>query len=349
MRKYRIGFLLGSLNGAGAEKTIIVIAKQLAVLGHNVYLLLLKNTGDYFPPENIKLIEVEGEGRHEKNKSLSVICEKTNFNFFVTSRAEYYDAISAEKIFASVHITPTAWIDLPKWRFLKRWMRIKRLKSKFKGKNLIALSYGIKNDLVSNLGCDESNIVVLNNPFELSVMRSKSIERQHGYDFEYIVYVASFIERKRHEDLINAFHMLKNDSIKLVLVGKGELESKIKALVSARGLTDRVVFHGWDANPYSIIKNARVSVLVSSAEGLPRTLVESLVLGVPMVSTDCPSGPNEVLTGNLAKFLVPIGDTVALANAIDSALIEYPEIKPEVVERFDAKLVANRYISLFEK
>lgn len=349
MKNYRIGFLLGSLNGAGAEKTILVIAKYLAALGHKVDLLLLSNSGEYLASDNVSVVEIEGDNRRDKKKEITNICNDYSFDFFVTSRAEYHDSIVAGKVFSSVHITPTAWINLPKWRFIKKWLKIKRLEKKFRNKNLIALSCGIKDDLIDNLNCDYNNISVINNPFELDYIRHKASEESGLYDFDYIVYVASFIERKNHKDLIEAFSIIENRSIKLVLVGKGDLEFKIRELVDLKGLSERVVFHGWDVNPYAIIKKAKASVLVSSAEGLPRTLVESLVLGVPMVSTDCPSGPNEVLTGDLAKFLVPIGDTTAIADAIDSALTEYPPIASEVVGRFDAKLVADRYISLFEK
>lgn len=348
-KEYRIGFLLGSLNGAGAEKTILVIAKNLAFLNHKVDLLLLNETGDYSSPENVNVIKVEGSSYSEKELSIEAICNNISFDYFVSSRAEFHDSIRANKVFVSVHITPTAWISLPKWRFIKRWRRLNKLKLKFKGKNLIALSYGIKNDLVDNLGCKEEAITVINNPFELDYIKRKAADNVVLYDFDYIVYVSSFIKRKRHKDLIEALSLLDNKSIKLVLVGKGELEPYIRKLVELKGLTERVVFHGWDENPYSIIKNAKVSVLASSAEGLPRVLVESLVLGVPMVSTDCPSGPNEVLIGKLGDFLVPVENPIMLSTAIANALKNYPEIEAEIVNRFDAKLVADRYISLFEK
>ena len=291
---------------------------------------------------------MEGKRGYEKRVSLKKLTQVMNLDYFVSSRADYHDSIIAGCVFSSVHITPTAWEENANHGFFKKIYKKRQLVRKFNNKKLIALSEGIEHDLVNNIQCDPENVFVINNPFELDVILKKSIQAKSLYDFEYIVFVASFIERKRHIDMIDAFEMLENKCIKLVLVGKGKLESRIRDLVKAKGLENRVIFHGWDSNPYSIIKNAKLSVLASLSEGLPRVVVESLALGVPVVSTDCPSGPKEVLTGDFKKFLVPLRSPVALSTAINEALISYPEIKSDLVVRFDASYIANNYIKLFE-
>ena len=89
-----------------------------------------------------------------------------------------------------------------------------------------------------------------------------------------------------------------------------------------------------------------MSVLASEAEGSPRALIESLLVGTPAVASDCPSGPSEILTGSLAPYLTPVGDIQALTNAIELALNTYPDIPSEIARRFDSAVVAKQYIQL---
>ena len=98
-----------------------------------------------------------------------------------------------------------------------------------------------------------------------------------------------------------------------------------------------------------LLKNAALSVLASEAEGSPRALIESLLVGTPAVATDCPSGPSEILIDELAPFLVPVGDVSALATAMDRALCDYPKIPAWIEKRFDSTEVAKYYLALSEE
>lgn len=344
----KIGFLLGSLAGAGAEKTILTLASKLYELGNQVHLVVLKNAKDYKVVEGLNIHVVTDYAKNE-NKGLSEIAEEIGtLDLFVTSRAEYYEALTAKQRFCSVHITPTAW--LKKRNFFLRWktlIQTIKLKHKFANKNLIALSEGIKKDLVDNLDVDENRITVINNPFDIEKIQNQASEdfEQSKEVGEYIVYVSALIPRKRHSDLFHAFSKMQNKSIKLVLVGKGALKERLENFAKQLKIDDRVVFWPWDPNPYRLIKNARLSVLVSEAEGLPRVLIESIIIGTKVVSTDCPSGPNEVLLGENTKYLVPIGDVNKLSLVLDDALINN-EQQTFDFDRFDATKVAKAYEDL---
>jgi glycosyltransferase involved in cell wall biosynthesis len=341
----KVGFLLGSLSGAGAEKTIMTLATGMAEEGFHVDLYLLKDAGDYSPPNNINIVILDGK-KSEQQKQLLKNTKETIYQLFITSRAELYDYIKTENRYCSVHITPTAWIDNPSWQKWKTWRKTRKLSKKFANKNLIALSQGIKDDLVINLKCNPDDITIINNPFDLSKIRSAAEITGDIPSEDYIIYVASFIKRKRHADLLNAFSKLENQTIKLLLLGKGQLECDIKELANKLGVLDRIIFWGWDENPYRLIHNAKVSILASEAEGLPRVVVESLALSTPVVSTDCPSGPREVLVNELKPFLVPVGDIEGLSNAIGLAIKDYPLIQESLTERFDAKKIVNKYVEL---
>jgi glycosyltransferase involved in cell wall biosynthesis len=162
---------------------------------------------------------------------------------------------------------------------------------------------------------------------------------------DYIVYVAALIPRKRHADLFQAFSKIQNKKTKLVLVGKGRLQDSLESLAKQLKIEDRVVFWPWDPNPYRLIKNARLSVLASEAEGLPRVLIESIIIGTTVVSKDCPSGPNEVLLGANAKYLVPVGDVDKLRLAMNDILARKQQQIFDL-KRFDATKVAMAYEDL---
>lgn len=343
-----VAFLLGSLNGAGAEKTILTLCKHISKLGNNVSLLVLDDSGDYPPPDKINLIKVDGKSKKEQRQSISDITKSLNLDLFVSSRGEFYDAAVSNNKFCSVHITPTAWIRDPKWKFWSIIRKKRKLARKFSGKNLIALSEGIRDDLINNLKCLPSDIHIINNPFEIDEIRNNARAEGELPSSPYIIYVASFIARKRHADLLTAFSQIENKTIKLAFAGKGELEADLTRLATQLGIIDRVLFLGWNPNPYKLIKNSKLSVLTSEAEGLPRVLVESLILGVPVVSTDCPSGPSEVMTGLLSNFLVPVGNIELLTVKINEALNSYPDQADFDIERFSAENVAKRYMDLIK-
>ena len=350
-RVKNIGFLLGSLAGAGAEKTIITLAKHLAKLGHQVHLFVLSAQADYQPPENVTLHLIDGDSQQS---ALECLLQKADavggLDLFVTSRPDYYDERLAKRVFCSVHITPTAWLKKRPWfSRWKTWLQIRKLKNKYQHKNLIALSEGIKQDLVQNLGCSADRVTVIHNPFEVDQICQKAAEPGLLPQKPYIIYVAALIKRKRHADLLHAFAKITSKDIDLVLVGKGEEEASLKTLAKTLGIDSRVIFWGWDGNPYRLIKNARISVLVSEAEGLPRVLIESIILGVPVVSTDCPSGPNEVLVGDDARYLVAIGDIEALSSSLEDLLSQGYAQTSLSVEIFDAKNIAQQYMKLLRR
>jgi glycosyltransferase involved in cell wall biosynthesis len=97
-------------------------------------------------------------------------------------------------------------------------------------------------------------------------------------------------------------------------------------MIDSRGLTDRVQIIGFQFNPYSWMANAKILVLCSDYEGLPNVLIESLVCGTPVISTDCPSGPRQILGDALPSSLVPCGNSVELAARICSFLVHPPSI-----------------------
>jgi glycosyltransferase involved in cell wall biosynthesis len=346
----KIGFLIGSLAGSGAEKTILTLATKLHEFGHEVHIVALKNAKDDTVFQGLKIHIATDYARNVNQGLIEISKEVGTLDLFVTSRAEHYRALNAKQLYCSVHITPTAW--LKKRSFLFRWktdVQKWKLKKKFADKNLIALSEGIKNDLVENLAVQPKRVKVINNSFEIDQIKKNATESFEEAELlgDYLVYVAALIPRKRHVDLLNAFSQLSRKDIKLVLVGKGRLKFQLEKLAYDLDIIDRIVFWPWDPNPYRLIKHAKISVLVSEAEGLPRVLIESIIIGTPVVSTDCPSGPSEVLIGQNSDYLVPVGDVKQLCLVLDKVLETNPK-QHFSFKRFDALTVARIYEGLMD-
>ncbi|MFP6846068.1 MAG: glycosyltransferase [Thalassolituus sp.] len=345
-KQLKIGALLGSLNGAGAENTILTLCAEFVRAGHMVSLFTLSRHADYQAPSNLHVISLDCENKKKAKPLLAAHTAAERFDLFITSKPEFYDSITADVKICSVHITPTAWITTPKRQFIKRYFKIRKLAKKYKGKKLVALSEGIRRDLIENLNCKPEQISVIPNPYNIDYLRTSADQQGDLPNAPYAVYVASLINRKRHRDLLKAFALMPNSDLNLVLIGKGKEELALKAFAKELGIDKRVIFWGWDANPYRIIKNAKLSILASEAEGLPRVVIESLIIGTPVVSTDCPSGPKEVLTGDFRQYLVPIGDIKLLSKTMSNALSHYPDISTLDISKYAASRVAREYLKI---
>jgi glycosyltransferase involved in cell wall biosynthesis len=99
-------------------------------------------------------------------------------------------------------------------------------------------------------------------------------------------------------------------------------------------------------NPYPFMRNAKLTILTSEREGLPTIIIESLICGTPVISTDCPSGPAEILSRELSKWLVPVNKPIALAENIDIALDTNINIPNSAIERFTSEKVYMEYLKL---
>jgi glycosyltransferase involved in cell wall biosynthesis len=348
-RKRRMGIVVTSLMGAGTEKTILTLAESLAKEGCDVDLYILRHHCDYIPAAGVNCIWLNTTSNREARAKLTAEIQRrgANYDLFVISNAKYFDAVPVTHKVCSLHITPTAWIqDGPSWKFWSRGRKLRNLRKKFRNKTIIALSSGIRNDLVNNLRVPVNNVIEIVNPFDITQIREAAEEAGPLPKGRYIISIASLNKRKRHADTIQALAKIPQTDVSLVIVGKGKEEDGLRQLASKLGISERVIFWGWDANPYRLLRHASVSVLASEAEGSPRALIESLLVGTPAVASDCPSGPSEILMGPLAPYLTPIGDIHALTNAIELALNTYPDIPNEIASRFDSAAVAKQYIQL---
>jgi glycosyltransferase involved in cell wall biosynthesis len=190
---------------------------------------------------------------------------------------------------------------------------------------IAALNRHMADEATTLFGGKLKNVFVLPNAIDIDRIRENAAREEaapcHG---PYIVSVARLDEiQKDHRTLLNAYARLLRDrdvAEDLVIVGDGGSRRELEALAAELGLGERVHFTGYRNHPHAIVAGASVLVLSSRYEGMPMVLLEALALGKPVISTDCPTGPREMLDDGRYGLLVPIGDTGAMAGALDRLL-----------------------------
>ncbi|MCC6208695.1 MAG: glycosyltransferase [Gammaproteobacteria bacterium] len=191
---------------------------------------------------------------------------------------------------------------------------------------VVAVSQGVADDIRA-MGGSAARLQVIRNPVVTPGLDALAREEApHPWLIEpagppVILGMGRFTEQKDFVTLIRAFARLRaGRACRLILLGRGRMRAEYESLAARLGVAADVAFPGFAENPYSFLARARLFVLSSAWEGSPNALTEALALGVPVVSTDCPSGPRELLDAGRYGALVPVGDDAALARAMAATL-----------------------------
>lgn len=347
MKKPIIVLVIPTLQGGGAERVVINLATGFAQQGCEVHIVLtLKN-----------LIEIEFESNNQfkihyfekyyrwlpkaiRGLILSPILDK-----FIIDKCGHPDLVLSN--------LPQSDIMLSRSR-LEVYLIIHNTMSKegndyaeakaiYTKKPVVCVSQGVKNDF-DNMFDSRYPSYCIHNPIDIDFIKQQSVEFQPKYE-DYLVHVGGFKEQKGHEVLIKAYQQSGVEN-PLILVGKGKLKEKCERLVDELGLTKKVIFMGFQSNPYPFIKNAKLMVLSSNFEGFATVITESLALNTPVISTDCPSGPSEILPD---KNLVSVGDIAALADKISNAVKASMEYATDLKDDFLVENQIKKYLQLVEK
>jgi glycosyltransferase involved in cell wall biosynthesis len=197
--------------------------------------------------------------------------------------------------------------------------------------SIIAVSDGVAADLCRLTGLPRERVVTIRNPVVSEELRRQSrapVDHPWLADARVpvILGVGRLHRQKDFPTLIRAFAQLRaRRPARLIILGEGELRPALEALVCSLGLDDDVELPGYTDNPYAWIARASAFALSSAYEGTANVLIEALACGCPVVSTDCPNGPREVLEGGRYGALVAVGDAAAMASAIESVLDNPPD------------------------
>lgn len=219
--------------------------------------------------------------------------------------------------------------------------------------HLIAVSRGVLEQYQQIYSLDKAKTSVIYNPISVDDIRIKGEEYpEHpwfGGDEKIILATGRLIPQKNFTGLLHSFHSVASKvEAKLIVLGEGPMRGELESLRSELGLDELVDFPGYVNNPYAFMKRAHLFVLSSRSEGLGNVIIEALASGLPVVSTDCESGPREILGDNEWGKLVPVGDNDALAEAILHELDSPVDAAAQISRAwdFDVKAIARQYIEL---
>lgn len=346
----RFAFVTTNLAGGGAEKALLKLAAGLVARGHEAGLWLLEDRRVHVVPAGVSVQALAsrcGHGWLGKRVAAwrlhRALAAAGPFDL-IMSTLPFADEVAAlarlPHHWCRIANTLGAEIDNLACRSpAKSRRRLARYRRLYSKRPLIAVSDGVAKDMRTRLNA--RHVETIPNPFDFAAIR-----RAATADFRtarpYVVHVGRFSPQKRHDLLLDAWARVATDR-ELVLLA--DPDPALQAMIDERGLTERVRVTGFQANPYPWIAHADLLVLCSDHEGLPNVLIEALACGTPAVSTDCPSGPREILAA-FPDCLVPCGDPEKLAAAIGRALAAPPDPARADLSAYSADHVVAAYEQL---
>ena len=359
-----ISIILPNLIGGGAERLHVNLAKEWVSLGYSVEFVLMQAKGELIPllPNDISIVALNVNRHHKAIIPLAGYFRRRKPDITI---AAMWSLTSASvfswwlggrpgKLFLSDH-TQLSVSCIKELQVSPNFLKFLLKLTYPLASGIIAVSKGVKDDLCKLGGFEENDVRVIYNPTAVGIvplLDTKMTEyRIWGNDCEYrILAVGTLKVQKDHEMLIRAFALLKQKlNAKLIILGEGSLRQKLEGLIHELGLKSSVELPGFVLNPYPWYQTADLFVLSSGWEGFGNVLVEALESGLSIVSTDCPSGPAEILEYGKYGTLVPVGDVAALAEAMYKKLLEptNPELLMERARDFLVGKIALEYLDFF--
>ena len=340
LNQKHIALFISSMRGGGAERVTLNLGTEFAKLGHKVDLILVTKEGPYLKevPEYIRVLSFFVPFRKRFRTLLNT------FPLAIYLRREKPDVVlsamnhcnvvaliakilSGAKTRAAISEHNTFSIAGKTLGFFKRMITPKLMRLLYpKADTIIAVSKNVADDLAQSIGIPRERIEVIYNPVISPEIYEKAKEKiNHPYfpssSLKIIIGVGRLTEQKDFPTLIKAFAKVKQKiDANLIILGEGEDRKKLEKLIENLNLKEYIDLPGFVKNPYAFMAKADLFVLSSKWEGLPTTLIEAMACGTPVVSTDCPSGPAEILENGKYGKLVPVGDVEALAEAMEEAL-----------------------------
>ena len=356
----RLAIFIPSMNGGGAQRVTLNLARGIAERGYFVDLVLARAEGPYLAevPETVRVVDLKASRvltslpallrylRRERPHALLSTMNYANIAALWVRRlagvptrlvVSEHDTLSA----SAHHSSSVRGRMMP--HLVRRFYRW--------ADGIIAVSQGSADDLAQITGLPRERVKVIYNPVVTAELRARA---QCSMDHPWfrtgqppvLLAVGRLSSQKDFETLLLAFAQVrKARPVRVLILGEGEERPRLEALARKLDLMQDIGLPGFVENPYMYMARASVFVLSSRWEGLPTVLIEALYCGAPLIATDCPSGPREILADGKYGRLVPVGDVPALAQAIETTLADKsPAPAPNSWRRFELEPVVNQYL-----
>jgi len=371
--------------GGGAERAVVTLANAMSRRGQRVDLLLGRADGNFLEAvsSDVRVVDLGG-GSWPAALRLALSQPARALGLFTwppprvlscaPALVRYLRSERPEALLAGLNYTnltalwargcanvPTRLVlvehNTLSMRATHAARRLRSLPSKVRrfypeADSLVAVSEGVADDLAQVMGIERAGVRVIYNPVVGPELEARAREPLDHPWFAagappVVVAVGKLRPQKDLATLIEAFALLRRRrAARLLVLGDGPLRPQLEAQVRSLGLAGEVGLPGFQRNPYAYLARAALFALSSRWEGLPTALIEALACGCPVVATNCPSGPWEILDGGAFGPLVPVGDAEALAGAMESVLAAPParESLRQRAELFSAERGVERYL-----
>jgi glycosyltransferase involved in cell wall biosynthesis len=213
------------------------------------------------------------------------------------------------------------------------------------GQRVLTVSHGIQKEIENLSFISPASMRTIHNPIDIDKIQRQALHELAGIpQGPYVLHAGRAARQKRLDVLFEAFRHVA-PPVKLVMLTNHP--DRVARLAATFGLADRVVVEPFQQNPYAWMARARLLVLSSDFEGMSMVAMEALACGTPVVSTDCPHGMDEILTGELRRWLVPVGNGRELGARINEALqTPIDASAAEVLRKVDVRVIAQQYVEL---
>lgn len=343
----KITIFLPTLNGGGAERVMVTLANAIAYRGFHVDLVLSTAKGPYLKEVSpaVRVVDLHSGRvikallplvrylRRERPLAMLSVMRHANVVALLArklARVPLRLVVSERGFISSEYALARGMVEHFNF-FLARWFYPV-------ADDICVVSKVAAKDLASFLCLPLDRVQTVYNPFDLDHIMQRSIQPL-GHPWllsdrvPLILAVGRLNEAKDFSVLISAFAKLRESrAARLIILGEGELRSELETQITQFGLNAEIVqLPGFVDNPYAWLARCSLFVLSSRREGLPGALIEAMACGAPVVSTNCLSGPDEILEGGRWGRLVPVGDVDALAHAmaetLDIPLAQRPKVR----------------------
>lgn len=326
-------FVCGSLVGGGAEKILAYLVNHFDKTRYEVKLIILERKLDYLkeidPAISLECLDktswrgmfkivFELSRRMRSYRPVAVV-GVLNYVNIVIMLAKMISGVRPRMILCE-HLHLHDYFPKTLFGHVKKGL----MRFTFRRADaIVTVSASMKANLEEEYGINPAQIQVIYNPIPIDEIVEKSRAQVEHPFFEagkYTVVISAgrLVKQKRFDRLLLAFSRAKEKrpDLRLIILGKGELEKDLKEMAAFLGVENEVAFVGFQANPYGWLAQAHMFAMSSEREGFPNVLIEAMACGVPLISTDCLSGPNEIIDPGKSGLLVPEDKPEALTAAL---------------------------------
>lgn len=360
-----LSFFIPDLRGGGAQHMTVNLANEFARRGHSVDLLLVNRAGPYGDKiaENVRIVDFNRKRILNSFFALRRYLKKERPDMIISALVPANILLLAARRFcrschAKIIVTERNYFSLrstDKQGILSRFLpALVRFFYPCADK-VIGISRGVAEDIKAVARLPGKQVTWAHNPVvtnhTLSLLEEDVDEPWFAKESAPVIVASGrLVPQKDYEVMLKAFAAMKTQA-RLLILGEGPLRDDIALLSEKLGVSERIYMKGFVDNPLAYMKKCDLFVLSSRWEGFGNVLVEALLCGLPVVSTDCKAGPAEILDDGKYGTLVPVGNAEALAQAMDAALSEKtePAQQKQRAMDFTVENSADRYEEIIKE